>query len=206
MRCKLEKYTQPLELAIKNKASCVFPFSLPLHSCLGGHVIQLTGSWDGRYPDSTVTFWQNLLKRNTQHTSGFVWARNKYPLCLTLKLGVIYYISYQYSPWLIPDMSMLHTFLGVYQLISLQKISKERINVYWLSVCIFHYKKKISTVKEQNKQPNYKMGKKHEQVFCQRQRWQVRVWKKKNVQHHKPLRKCKLKSEWDIALYVLTLY
>ena len=106
MRCKLEKYTQPLELAIKNKASCVFPFSLPLHSCLGGHVIQLTGSWDGRYPDSTVTFWQNLLKRNTQHTSGFVWARNKYPLCLTLKLGVIYYISYQYSPWLIPDMSM----------------------------------------------------------------------------------------------------
>ena len=72
-------------------------------------------------------------------------------------------------------MSMLHTFLGVYQLISLQKISKERRNVYWLLVCIFHYKKKISTVKEQNKQPNYKMGKKHEQVFCQRQRWQVRV-------------------------------
>lgn len=48
-------------------------------------------------------------------------------------------------------MSMLHTFLGIYQLISLQKISKERRKVYWLLVCIFHYKK-ISTVKEQTTQ------------------------------------------------------
>lgn len=206
MRCKLEKYTQPLELAIKNKASCVFPFSLPLHSCLGGHVIQLTGSWDGRYPDSTVTFWQNLLKRNTQHTSGFVWARNKYPLCLTLKLGVIYYISYQYSPWLIPDMSMLHTFLGVYQLISLQKISKERINVYWLSVCIFHYKKKNLNSKRTKQTTQLQNGQKTWTGILPKTEMASESMKKKNVQHHKPLRKCKLKSEWDIALYVLTLY
>ena len=42
-------------------------------------------------------------------------------------------------------MSMLHTFLGIYQLISLQKISKERRKVYWLLVCIFHHKKNLNS-------------------------------------------------------------
>lgn len=61
---------------------CISLLSLPPHSYFGGHVIELMAPWDGRYPDSTATTWQKLLKRTTQVLLALCEQKNKCSLCL----------------------------------------------------------------------------------------------------------------------------